>query len=302
MPLCWLRCWRRSGPKTSRCIVCSSSATVTSSARPTFPSQNRNTRHELYSCTKSFVSTLAGIAIDQGALAGTGRRVLDFFPRETFKNQDERKEAMTVEHLLTMTTGLDWQEGDPAYRALYMSGDWTRYMLDLPMRDEPGQRFNYCSGCSHLLGAVVQSAAGTKLQDYARRNLFQPLGITDWRWEVDSQGTAIGGWGLQLTPRDMAKLGFLYLHQGAWDGKQVVSRAWVEEATRQHTTTDSPLGYGYQWWTYPQWDAYTALGLYGQTIFVVPRLDLVVVTTSHLAGHDPIYELIENYIVPSAGG
>ena len=113
---------------------------------------------------------------------------------------------------------------------------------------------------------------------------------------------AIGGWGLQITARDMAKLGFLYLHEGAWEGKQVVSRAWVAEATRTHVATDSSLGYGYQWWTYPSLQAYTALGLYGQTIFVIPRLDLIVVTTAQLGSHEPVYKLIEDYVVPAAGG
>jgi len=266
-----------------------------------FASQDRDTRHELYSCTKSFVSTLAGMAIDQGDVEGIDHRVLDYFPGYTFAKSDARKEAMTVEHLLTMTTGLDWQEGDPAYRAMYMSRDWVQYVLDMPMREQPGERFNYCSGCSHVLAGVVQKGTGSKLQDYARKNLFQPLGITNWRWDTDAKGMAIGGWGLQLTARDMAKLGYLYLHQGAWEGEQIVSRAWVEEATRQHTTTDGSLGYGYQWWTYPKWGAYAALGRYGQTIFVIPELDMVIVTTAALSGHEPIYELIERYIVPAAG-
>ena len=267
-----------------------------------FSPHDQNTRHELYSCTKSFIGTLVGIAIDQGALQGTNHRVLDLYPGYTFANVDARKQAMTVEHLLTMTSGLDWQEGDPAYRAMYMSRDWMQYVLDLPMREQPGERFNYCSGCSHLLGGVVQSATKTKVQDFARQNLFQPLGISDWRWDVDAKGMAIGGWGLQITARDMAKLGFLYLHEGAWEGKQVVSRAWVAEATRTHVATDSSLGYGYQWWTYPSLQAYTALGLYGQTIFVIPRLDLIVVTTAQLGSHEPVYKLIEDYVVPAAGG
>ena len=97
----------------------------------------------------------------------------------------------------------------------------------------------------------------------------------------------------------MAKLGYLYLHNGRWDGRQVVSEAWVQAATQRHTATDGDLGYGYQWWTYPRWDAYTALGRYGQTIFVIPSLDLVIVTTAQIEGHGPIYQLIEEYVVPA---
>jgi CubicO group peptidase (beta-lactamase class C family) len=267
-----------------------------------FSPHDQNTRHELYSCTKSFISTLVGIAVDQGALDRIDRRALDVYSGYTFANPDARKEAMTVEHLLTMTSGLGWQEGDPIYRAMYMSNDWIQYVLDTPMSEQPGERFNYCSGCSHVLAGIVQGSTGSKVQDFARKNLFQPLGISNWKWDTDAKGMAIGGWGLQLTARDMAKLGYLYLRQGTWDGKQIVSPAWVEEATRQHTTTDGSLGYGYQWWIYPTLDAYTALGRYGQTIFVIPKLDLIVVTTANMEGHDPIFELIERYVVPATGG
>ncbi len=264
-----------------------------------FSPHDQNTRHEIYSCTKSIVSTLVGIAVDQGAIDRLDQPVVDHWPGYTFANQDARKGAMTVEHLLTMTSGLDWQEGDPIYRAMYMSDDWIQYVLDTPMSEPPGERFNYCSGCSHVLAGVVQDATDSKVQDFARKNLFQPLGITNWRWDTDAKGMAIGGWGLQLTARDMAKLGYLYLQQGTWDGKQIVPRAWVEEATRQHTTTDGSLGYGYQWWTYPTLDAYAALGRSGQTIFVIPKLDLIVVTTADMEGHDAIFELVEQYIVPA---
>jgi len=117
--------------------------------------------------------------------------------------------------------------------------------------------------------------------------LFEPLGITGAAWDTDAAGTPIGGWGLKLTPREMAKLGYLYLSGGRWDGRQIVSTDWVKTATRKHTSTDSELGYGYQWWIYPSWGAYAALGRYGQTIFVVPNLDLIVVTTAQVEGHDP---------------
>ena len=137
-------------------------------------------------------------------------------------------------------------------------------------------------------------------RDFAEKELFRPLGITDVRWDADSQGIPIGGWGLQITPRDMAKLGYLYLRDGVWDGQQIVSSAWVKAATEKHTPTDGPLGYGYQWWTYPKWGAYAALGRYGQMIFVVPDLDLIVVTTAAAGGHDAIFRLIEQYIVPAA--
>jgi CubicO group peptidase (beta-lactamase class C family) len=256
-------------------------------------------RREVYSVSKSFTSTLLGIAIDQGLIQGVSPTVASFFPGRTFQNDDPRKQAMTLENVLTMNTGLDWVEGDPAYQALYTSPDWAAFMLDLPMAAQPGTRFNYCSGCTHLLSTILQMKTGD-LATYARKNLFDPLGITGYLWDTDNRSIPIGGWGLKLTPREMAKLGYLFLHNGQWDGRQVVSSAWVQAATQKHSSTDGNLGYGYQWWTYPKYGAYSAIGRYGQTIFVVPNLNLIVVTTAlSEENNDRIFSLIDNYIVPA---
>ncbi len=265
-----------------------------------FGSYQQDTRHQLYSCTKSFIATLIGIALDKGYLRGTDQRILDFFPEQTFANPDERKSAMTLDDTLTMRTGLDWTEGDPAYGDLYRSPDWVKYMLDKPMVAEPGSRFNYCSGCSHLLSAILQETTGANPRDFAEQYLFKPLGISNARWDTNAAGTPIGGWGLQITPREMAKLGYLYLHNGQWDGQQIVPAKWVEDATRTHARTGGDLDYGYQWWTYPSLEAYTALGRGGQTIFVVPKLNLIVVTTAEMDNHDEIFKLIQQYILPAA--
>jgi CubicO group peptidase (beta-lactamase class C family) len=136
-------------------------------------------------------------------------------------------------------------------------------------------------------------------RDFAEQYLFKPLGITNARWDTDAEGIPVGGWGLQLTPRDMAKLGYLYLRHGQWAGQQIVSSEWVANATRNHTETDGELGYGYQWWTYPSLNAYTALGRDGQTVFVIPEKDLIVVTTAEMDNHDPIFQLIQRYILPA---
>lgn len=264
-----------------------------------FGSYQPDTRHELYSCTKSFVSTLIGIALDKGFIDGTDHRLVDFFPQRTFANLTGQKEDMLLEDVLTMRSGLDWQEGDPAYMALYQSPDWVGFMLDKPMAAPPGSRFNYCSGCTHLLSAILQQTTGMNPRDFAEQTLFKPLGIVNVKWDTDAAGIPIGGWGLQLTPRDMAKLGYLYLQHGQWAGWQIVSASWVENATQKHTATDGNLGYGYQWWTYPSLAAYTALGRFGQTIFVIPGSDLVIVTTAEMDNHDEIFQLIEQYIVPA---
>jgi CubicO group peptidase (beta-lactamase class C family) len=260
----------------------------------------QDTRHELYSCTKSFVSTLIGIAIDQGHIDRIDHRIVDFFPEHTFANLDREKETITLEDLLTMRSGLDWQEEDPVYSAMYQSPDWVQFVLDKPMAQPPGSQFNYCSGCSHILSAILQQTTGMNPRDFAKQYLFQPLGISNVRWDTDAAGIPIGGWGLQITPRDMAKLGYLYLQDGQWDGQQIISARWVENATRKHTETDGDLGYGYQWWTYPSLGAYTALGRYGQMIFVIPEADLVIVTTAEIEDHDEVFQLIEQYIFPAA--
>jgi CubicO group peptidase (beta-lactamase class C family) len=264
-----------------------------------FGANTPETRREIYSVTKSFIATLVGIAIDKGLISGVDRPVGEFFPDRTWANRDAAKQAMTLENLLTMTTGLDWPEEDATFRQLYGSRDWVKYVMDEPMASRPGTQFLYCSGCSHVLSAIIQRQAGMNTRDFAQRELFGPLGIRDAAWDTDTTGIPIGGWGLKLTPRDMAKLGYLYLSGGEWDGRQIVSAGWVEAATKKHTPSDTELGYGYQWWTFPEWGAYAALGRYGQTVFVNPDLDLIVVTTAELEGHDAIFDLIEQYIVPA---
>jgi CubicO group peptidase (beta-lactamase class C family) len=266
-----------------------------------FQSYTAQTPHELDSVTKSVMATLVGIAIDKRSIDRVNHPVIDFFRPYSFEHPDARKDAMTLEHLLTMRSGLDWQEQDATFRAMYQSRDWVQFVLDTPMHEQPGQQFRYCSGCSHLLSAIIEQRSGMNTRDFAQQTLFDPLGINSVNWEQDRQGIPIGGWGLQLTPRDMAKLGYLYLHNGTWDGQQLVSATWIKAAIQNHTETDSKLGlgYGYQWWIDPALGAYAALGRYGQTIFVVPRLQLVIVTTAAIDGHEVIFKLIEQYIVPA---
>lgn len=262
-----------------------------------FPPYNVDTLHELYSVTKSFTATLVGIALDQGKLQDVNQRVFDFFPGQEFSASGARKKAMSMKDLLTMTSGLDWVEGDSIYRAMYMSQNWVKLVMDLPMAADPGKEFLYCSGCSHVLSAIVQQATGENLRDFAQANLFGPLGIENFTWESDTAGISIGGWGLSLAPRDMAKLGYLYLHKGQWDGQQVVSAEWVEAATQKQVTTEGVDGYGYQWWVLPELSGYAALGRFGQTVFVSPELDLIVVTTAGAQDHEGIFRLIEDYIL-----
>jgi len=266
-----------------------------------YGSYQQDTRHRQYSCTKSFISALVGIAIEMGYLpAGVDQPVLECFPGQTFANPDPRKDALTLAHLLTMSAGLNWVEGDDVYRQMWQSGDWVKFVLDRRMVADPGADFNYSSGVSHVLSGIIQRGSGLLTQDFARERLFGPLGISDPHWDTDADGLAIGGWGLMLTPREMAKLGYLYLHEGVWDGQQIVPAEWVKASTTDHIETGGDLDYGYQWWVYPTGDAYTALGLDGQIIYVAPASALVVVFTAHNQdGSAPLLDLIDTYILPA---
>ena len=266
-----------------------------------YGSQRPDTRHDQYSITKSIASTLVGIAIDRGLIKDVDQSVAELLPQYPPRVPVDPYQQMSLEHLLTMTSGLGWSETDAGFGALYQSDDWPGFMLALPVVAPPGTQFSYCSGCSHLLTAIVENAAEEGVLEFARQNLFEPLGIRDWSWERDADGVPIGGWGLHLTPRDMAKLGYLFLRQGEWDGRQIVSPEWVAAATKARTTTDSVRGYGYQWWINPDEKGFAALGRNGQTVYVRPEADLIVVTTAGGVAHDEIYQLIESYVLPATG-
>jgi WD40 repeat protein len=250
---------------------------------------NQESKHPIFSVTKSFISALIGIAIEEGFIQSTDQFVMDFFPEYTFNNLDQRKEAITLYHLLTMTTGLPWDD-DIDFVPLLQSSDPVQYVLDKAMVYEPGQVFNYNTGASHMLSRIIQKTTGRPTLEYAIENLFTPLGIerNDIVWQTDPQGCAYGGHGLYLTPRNMAKLGHLYLNNGTWDGQQIVPKDWVEASTTNHIaglrvdSSEHPAAYGYQWWIYPGdlKEGYTGVGYNGQFVYVIPKQDIVFVTTS----------------------
>jgi CubicO group peptidase (beta-lactamase class C family) len=262
-------------------------------------------KHNLFSCTKSILSVLIGIAIDEGYVEGVEQPVLDFFPTRTVGNLDANKAAMTLEHLLTMTTGLRCRDSY-LYRweGLYLmqaSEDWVQFMLDLPMDGKPGVSFEYCNGASLLLSAILQETTGMDAYQFAETHLFAPLGITESDWPSDPLGVTLGWGDLEMLPHDMAKIGYLYLNHGQWEGKQIVSPSWVEDSTRKHTPATLEDGYGYQWWVDDS-GMYLALGYSGQFIFVLPEENLVVVFTSHLE-ESSFYvpqTLLTDFIIPSA--
>jgi len=273
---------------------------------------NKDILHSLYSCTKSFVSTLIGIAIDKGYIKGVDQKVLDFFPGLTPKNLDTQKENLTLENLLSMTAGFDWPENEynfndarnPFY-GMEHSNNWVNYILDKKIIRRPGTVFNYNSGASFLLAAIVAKSTQTDVSSFARQNLFGLLGIQEFLWAKDPEGINTGGWGLFLKPRDMAKLGYLFLHNGRWADRQIVSADWVKAAVQKHAEWKNQSfydsgngGYGYQWWLVNN-GGYTALGFGSQIILVYPDKNLVIVTTCDILNptdQQGLFRIINNKI------
>jgi len=244
---------------------------------------NINNTHILFSVTKSVVSSLIGIAIDQGFIDNTSQLLLDFFPDRTISNTSAWKEAITLEDVLQMRSGFQWNEDDYGeyndFFAMRDSDDWAQYVLDRPMAYEPGSTFYYNSGNSHLLATIINVTTGMTPLAFADQYLFGPLGITTRLWLTDPQGINFGGSSLALRPRDMAKFGLLFLNNGTWDDQQVVSSDWVKNSSQGPST---PYGgsYGYQWWINDIGGWYSAIGYNGQFIYVIPEHDIVVVFSS----------------------
>jgi CubicO group peptidase (beta-lactamase class C family) len=270
------------------------------------PVYNQDRLHFLASVTKSVTAGLFGIAVDQGYIGSIHDSVLGYFPNRSIANPHPWKDMLTVRDLLTMKTGLQWDEGtysydDPrnSFVQWFASEDRVQFMLDLPMAYPPNQRWFYNTGASSMLTTLINLTTGETPLDFAVEQLFQPLGITRYFWEADSEGINYGGFGMNLLPRDMAKYGFLYLHNGRWDEQQVISADWVIESTSPHTVFNIGYGYGYHWITIPSFNGYAAFGAGGQGIFVIPQHDLVIIITAEEPNGVPFVPLILTYVLPS---
>ena len=261
-------------------------------------------KHILHSCTKSITSALIGIAVDKGYIQSVNQPIKDFFPKLA-TGTDEPKKTITIEDLLMMASGLDCKDsyiyGWAGLAAMRSSQDWAQYVLDLPMIESPGSKFEYCNGVSYLLSAILQNATKMKALYFAEKYFFEPIGIRDVSWPTSPQGVNIGYGEMQLKPYDMARVGWLYLNQGRWGDRQIVPSAWVEVSTRRHIDATLFDYYGFQWWV-DSAGYYVALGYKGQRIFVIPQKDMVVVFTGNLSGSDTLTpkKLLDSYIIPSA--
>ncbi|HEY5047183.1 MAG TPA: serine hydrolase [Rhizomicrobium sp.] len=242
--------------------------------------------HDVASVTKSVTSTLVGIAISEHKLDRLDTPVAALLP-DTPIAGDPRKAHITLAHLLSMTSGLDCSDADGRnfLQQMEHSSHWTSFALDRPQAAEPGSTFAYCAGNMHVVSAVLTRATGESTADYARAKLFAPLGIEQVSWPKDADGISHGFADLKLAPRDMAKLGYLWLHRGKWDGKQIVPEQYLAEALSPHANVEPDVQYGYGMWLYPQRGHaggpadFEANGNGGQRIAVIPSQDVVEVIT-----------------------
>lgn len=301
---------------------------------PLFPP---GAKHSIHSCTKSIMSILIGIAIDQGYIQSVDLPVYKLLknpPYEYAENSEGHHiRSLTLKHLLTMQTGLKSRDSY-LYRweglfEMQAAADWTKHILELPLEAAPGSRFEYSNMASFLLSAIIAQSTGMDTLAFAKKYLFEPLEIRDVKWEKSPKGVYIGWARMWLKPHDMAKIGQLYLQKGIWEERRIVSGQWVEESIRAHsfpeqyrffyddegeidfgksgavwsmTNLSRPLsdGYGYQWWL-DESGIFSAIGIKGQFIAVVPEQNLVIVVTSKLKGEDSFFpvKLIKKFIIPS---
>ncbi|MEE8348845.1 MAG: serine hydrolase [Acidobacteriota bacterium] len=265
-------------------------------------------RANLKSASKSILSLLVGIALDQGFLQNVQDTIGPFFPQYLEKLDDSVKQEITIEDLLTMRSGLE-STSNRNYGRWVQSSDWVRHVLTRPMVDQPGGRMIYSTGNSHLLSALLTESTGMSTLDFARRYLADPLGIRISPWMRDPQGIYFGGNEMHLTPRAMLEIGEFYLNRGRVGDKQVVSASWIRESLTPRTRSSwSRHQYGYGWWirTLAGFRVNYAWGYGGQFIFLVPDLDLVVVATSSASPgrgrrehRQAIYELMEKDLLPA---
>ncbi|HEY0645556.1 MAG TPA: serine hydrolase [Nocardioides sp.] len=275
----------------------------------------------MQSVTKTVISTLVGIALDEGILGGLEDTLADLLPRYADVMSPETA-GITLRQLLTMTAGFPAGQ-EVTGPAFVRSEDWVRHIVRHPELP-PGDRFLYSNGTSHLLSAILSEATGVSALEYARSRLFDPLGIdtrpalvnapratsfrefnvlydrADFAWPADPQGLSTGWWGLRLRPRDMVRIGQLFLAGGRWEGEQLVPEDWVEEATTEQVPAEGLSdGYGFQWWTglADGEHSFQAIGFGGQHIVVVPDRGLVVVVATRLLQSDPSSRGIDNQVL-----
>jgi len=283
-----------------------------------------NTLRDTRSATKSVTDALIGLAIGERKLSGVDARVLQLLPERAHKlqNPDPRKEKITVEDFLTMSSPLECDDWNDASRGneerMYLVEDWAQFILDLPIRgrmhlgeqvDPPpyGRYFSYCTGGVFILSEVLQKATGVRTDRYAEAKLFAPLGITDEQWVYSPMNIPQTGGGLRLSSRDLLKIAQLYLNGGSWQGRRILDEAWVRKSTQPHARIDDETEYGYLWWLKSfksggkSYAAFFMSGNGGNKVLAFPTLDLAVVITStnyNTRGmHEQTEKMLTDYIL-----
>jgi CubicO group peptidase (beta-lactamase class C family) len=276
-------------------------------------------KRNIQSATKSFTSLAFGIAMELGYFESVDQRLYDLIPE--YFDDDLQKREITIRHLLTMTSGLDFEDFLFAEEVHIQSRKGIlEYILSKPMKYEPGTQYWYQNCEPQLLAEVIHLVTGYTIEELAAEFLFEPMGIENYVWDMNEDGTNWAAYGLFLTPRDMAKIGKLVLNNGNWEGEQLISSSWIEQSTAYHIDfaipgqeLNSPPGYGYYWWVYGQdfaWlpgiDAISAVGVGGQYIFIMPDMELVIVMTGEpgVSGENnierdffPLAEMIINAVI-----
>jgi len=290
-----------------------------------FNGYHQNRFQEIQSSTKSVMSVIFGIAVDK-KLVNLDQKLFSYFPKY-YKYRDEKKDKILVKHVLKMAMGFQWDEWTLPYSHPYndntrmnISGNWIAYTLQKPIIDEPGEKFTYNSGGPMLLAGIIKNTIKMDADKFAELFLLKPLGISHYEWKKQTDGLPHAGGGLSLLPSDMAKLGYLYLNKGVWNGKRILSENWVKESLKEqikihHVYTDTLgikqhkiQGYGYMWWhdehkikNDKTIHSVSTKGNGGQFIYLFPTLKMVVVFTGgNYNTPDPTMEMLNEYIIPAA--
>lgn len=283
---------------------------------------DQNMAHEMMSVTKSFTSACIGIAIDQGFIESVHQSIFDYLPDHQHLKTDNR-EYITIEHLVTMTMGLAWDEWSVAHGSAVndIDGLWfdceetITCVLDRPWWQEPGKLFTYNGGGMAILTEILRNATGMNISEFSEKYLLDPLGITNFKWSQFPGGVWDGSGAFEVTPRDMLKFGVTYLDEGEWHGEEIISSAWAEKSSIPFGNNidinipgedSGKNGYGYTWWTSEldnsgqETNMFRAGGWGGQEIMVFPELDMVVVFTGgNYAEKTHLFEVVERYILPA---
>jgi CubicO group peptidase (beta-lactamase class C family) len=262
----------------------------------------------LKSVSKSFLSALYGLALEDGHLRGLEQPVSAFLPEYYQDDAEPRLGRTTINHLLTMRSGQAWTDSTHL-GPMVASEDWVGHVAGLPFARDPGTRMTYNTGITHVASTLLTRATGMATHEYAEQRLFEPLGISATRWDYDPAGIDFGGAEVWMRPRDMARFGELYLRGGTIDERRIVGADWVSRSTRGIVSSSGEQTYGAWWWqrTFAEREVYFAWGAGGQFIFIVPELDMVVVTTSswfrgRSTTKGPVFALLEEHILPAVVG